>query len=1150
MKDKEAPKAAADRHSATWYEDAIFYEVSVKSFFDASGDGIGDFAGLTSKLDYIQDLGATCLWLLPFFPSPLRDDGYDVTDYRGVHPACGTVDDFRAFVKAAHDRGISIAAEMVVNHTSDQHPWFQAARHAAAGSSLRDYYVWSDSGQEFRNVDALPGHHLRNGHAPSHWTWDPQAKAFYWHRFDEHQPDLNYDNPAVRAEMLKVLRFWADLGVDGLCLNGAAFLAEREGTQCEHLPETHAVLKEWRQQLGQLHPNLMLQAGLNAWPSDARTYFGDGDECHMATHLALAQRLFLALRQEDRQPIADILAQTPRVPRGCQWVTLLRNHDELTLALATDEERDYLFREYAADPATRLRGGILKRLAALVENSRRRIELLFGLLFSLPGAPVIYYGDELGMGDNVFLGGRKGVRTPMQWTADRNAGFSTADFARLYCPPIMDPLFGHQAINVESQRRDPSSLLHWVRRLIAVRKRSRAFPCGTLEMLDPQNRKVIAFIRRIPASSSSHGSDNADPEVVLVVANLSRSAQPVELDLGAFEGLVPVEMFGRTAFPRIGSSPYIVTLGPHSFFWFQLQKKVISVTERLASVDTKEVAALPVVEASAKWEELFSGSALIALEQSILPSYLQSQRWFGGKAKKIEAVHIADWGPLQNAETGPVALFLEVRLSGGQRHLYFLPLATVEGAAANRLYESHRPLVIARLTGQGGERLLCDALADDAFCSALVASIGGQEAFSTHGGQIHCEATAAFRALRGEDERPLAVKRGPATSSNSLVFFGRRLLFKLFRRLEIGVNPDYEVGRFLTDERHFDRIPPVAGTITYQSKEKSGAYTLGILQALVPNQGDGWGHAVDELGRYYDRAASRMWGPDPVPPDARPLAELAYASPPLAALETIGAYLHAAAMLGRRTAEMHLALAAESNDPDFAPQPLDEHDLRVLQDDIARQGQQALSALQSNLDRLPATIAADAQKLLEVGPHAIERLAASWQAVPRATKTRIHGDYHLGQVLWVDNDYVILDFEGEPTRTVDQRRAKFSPIRDIAGMLRSYHYAAYAGLFAFTQDRPQDLSRLASWADLWQQWVSAAFLQQYLATAGGASFLPSDRDQFAGLLDGFMLAKALYELVYELNNRPDWVRIPLGGVLRLLASETDPSAAFSKESAS
>jgi maltose alpha-D-glucosyltransferase/alpha-amylase len=1099
-----------------WFQQAVFYEVPVKSFFDANNDGIGDFPGLTRKLDYLEELGVTCLWLLPFAPSPWRDDGYDVSDYRDVHPAYGTLEDFQTFIEEAHRRGLRVAAEMVVNHTSDQHPWFQAARSAPPGSPLRDFYLWSDTDDRFRDAEVVYADAQR-----SNWTWDPVARAYYWHRFFSFQPDLNFDNPQVRREVLKVLRFWLDQGVDGLALNGVSYLFEREGTRCENLPETHAALREMRRELETAYPGRMLQAGVNTWPTEAVTYFGDGSECHMVPNLPLAQRLFLAVRQESRHPVASLLRQTPPAPAGCQWLSLLRNHDEMTLTLATDEERDYMFREYAADPRMRLHSGIRRRLAPLLENNRRRIELLFNLLFALPGAPILYYGDEIGMGDNIYLGDRDGLRTPMQWSADRNAGFSAADFARLYAPPVMDPLYGFQAVNVESERRDPSSLYQWIRRLIALRKRTPALARGRLELLEPANGRILAFLRR-------EGED-----VILIVANLARTFQPVELDLSPFEGLVPVEMFGRSSMPPIGKSSYFLTLGPRACYWFQFQKVVREVASRLAPVATEEVKTLPTVEVADGWEKVLEGPGRQELERSVLPAFLRAQRWFGGKGRRVESVRLADWGASPAGSSRTFLSLLEVKFADGASDLYFLPIGVTTGPAASRMLEVLKPSIIARLSGPGGEALLHDILADDDACTALLTAIGAGGEFALREGRVRGLATAAFRGLRGNPEQPLPVIRGPATSSNSLVFYGRRLLLKLFRRLEVGTNPDFEIGRFLTEENPFERIPRVAGTLEYH-RPGSGPVTLAILQAMVPNQGDGWRHAIDELGRYYERASGRMSGPDPVAPDNRPLLELSASAPPPGPLEAIGAYLHAAGTLGRRTAEMHLALAGDTGSPDFAPEPFTAADSAALCRSIRAQAERALAALKDNLERLPEEVAPAGRRLLDQGRDALRRLDPDDLFRDGLMKIRCHGDYHLGQVLRVENDFVILDFEGEPTRSVEERRAKQSPLKDVAGMVRSYHYAAYAGLFEYTRDDPADFERLDPWADLWFQWVAAAFLREYRAAAGEAAFLPRDPRTFAALLDAFMLDKAFYELLYELNNRPDWVRIPLRGILALL----------------
>ncbi|MFH1028025.1 MAG: maltose alpha-D-glucosyltransferase, partial [Pseudomonadota bacterium] len=587
------------KNDSLWYKDAIIYELHVKAFCDSNGNGMGDFRGLRQKLDYLQDLGITAIWLLPFYPSPLRDDGYDIADYRGIHPDYGTLRDFRAFVREAHQRDMKVIIELVVNHTSDQHGWFQAARRAKAGSARRNFYVWSDTDTKFDETRII-----FTDSETSNWAWDPVAGAYYWHRFFSHQPDLNLNNPRVVEAVCRVMRFWFDMGVDGMRLDAVPYLCVREGTNNENLPETHEVLKEFRRQLDSHYANRMFLAEANQWPEDVRAYFGDGDECHMAFHFPLMPRIFMAIQQEDRHPITEILKRTPAIPDSCQWALFLRNHDELTLEMVTDEERDYMYREYAMDARMRVNVGIRRRLAPLVNNSMRRIELLNSLLFSFPGTPVVYYGDEIGMGDNIYLGDRNGVRTPMQWSADRNAGFSKADPAKLYLPVIMDPVYSYQGLNVEAQERNPSSLFHFMKRLISLRRQYKAFGKGSMEFLAPENRAVLPYIRRYQG------------EVILAVANLSRFVQPVELDLSEFRGWIPVELIGHTDFPMIGDLPYFLTLGPHSFMWFKLepQAKPIRVPGGAKGAEIS----LPSLNLAGGWDDFMRQEYRYQLEQDVL----------------------------------------------------------------------------------------------------------------------------------------------------------------------------------------------------------------------------------------------------------------------------------------------------------------------------------------------------------------------------------------------------------------------------------------------------------------------------------------------------------------------------------------------------
>ncbi len=1098
------PGSATDPH---WFKDAIIYELHVRAFCDSNNDGIGDFGGLIQKLDYLQDLGVTCLWLLPFFPSPLRDDGYDIADYLSVHPSYGTLDDFRAFLDSAHERGLQVMIELVLNHTSDQHPWFQAARLGPPGSPEREFYVWSDTDQKYRDARII-----FTDTEKSNWTWDPVAKAYYWHRFFSHQPDLNFDNPAVIDEVVRVMRFWLDLGVDGLRLDAIPYLVERDGTNCENLPETHAVIKRVRRDMDERHGNRVILAEANQWPADVRSYFGDGDECHMAFHFPLMPRIFMALRLEDRLPITDVMAQTPEIPAGCQWGLFLRNHDELTLEMVSDEERDYMYLAYSADPLMRVNIGIRRRLAPLMDNNRRRIELLKSLLFSFPGTPILYYGDEIGMGDNIYLGDRNGVRTPMQWSADRNAGFSRATPARLYSPVIMDPVYGYEAINVEAQQGDPSSLLSWTRNMIALRKLFAVFGRGSLEMLHPANRKVLAYIRR-------HEDDQ-----VLCVANLSRFAQPVALDLAALNGLTPVEMLGYVEFPRIGTEPYPLTLGPYGFLWFELHAP--------AEPEAVAAAAAPVeaVDMTGGWAGLFEGQARSRLESGPFVAFLPRQRWFGGKARTIRATSIADWAELPGTTT--VLVLVGVDYEDGGSEQYLVPLAVRTGPEAARLRDESPAAVVAAVSLGGESGVLVDGLVDPEAGGALLACIERSGSIPSRRGTVRGLAGPALAAaLDGLVERPSAV-RGSAEQSNTSIRFGDRLILKLFRRQEPGPNPDAEISRYLSEAAGFAYVPPFAGAIEYG--EGAACQTLAMLQRLVPNEGDGWQWTLEELHRYYERCSAQ---PEPLS-DAdtgrAPLIALAAAPSAAAAHEHVGIYLDAAETLARRTAQMHLALAGNTGDPAFAPEPMTAAGLRQLEADLRTHAAAVFESLKGSLPGLPNDVVERAGPVLGRRRTLMGRFDTLATAADSGWRIRIHGDYHLGQVLRARGDYAILDFEGEPARSLAERRAKQSPLKDVAGMLRSFGYAAWAALLAYTSRRPEGLEQLEPWARLWERSTSAAFLRAYFATMEGSAWLPADAAVLGTMLDAFLLDKALYELLYELNNRPAWVQIPLEGVLSLL----------------
>jgi maltose alpha-D-glucosyltransferase / alpha-amylase len=1102
-----------------WYKDALIYQTHVRAFSDSNGDGIGDFAGLTSKLDYLQDLGVTAVWILPFYPSPLKDDGYDIASYTEVNPSYGTMRDVRTFVREAHKRGLRVITELVCNHTSDQHPWFQRARTAKPGSWQRDFYVWSDTAEKYQEARII-----FKDFEQSNWAWDPVANAYYWHRFYSHQPDLNFENPKVHEALNRILDFWLEMGIDGLRLDAIPYLYEEEGTNCENLPQTHQYLKSLRSYVDKHFPNRMLLAEANQWPEDSVEYFGDGDECHMAFHFPVMPRLYMAVRMEDRYPIIDILDQTPPIPENAQWAMFLRNHDELTLEMVTDEERDYMYRAYAQDPAARINLGIRRRLAPLLNNNRRRIELLNGLLFSLPGTPVMYYGDEIGMGDNIFLGDRNGVRTPMQWSGDRNAGFSTANSQRLYFPVITDPEYHYSTVNVETQQANTQSLLWWMKRLIALRKRYKAFGRGTIEFLQPENRKVLAFIRQF------------ENETILVVANLSRFVQAVELDLSTYRGQVPVEMFGRTDFPSIGDLPYFVTLGPHSFYWFSIEPGSTG-----GRVSTDEHApALPRLNVAGTWENLFTASYRRRFAD-ILPAYLHDRRWYAGKAKKIKDAHVINSVPVPYDGRQAIVLFIQVDYTEGDPDTYVLPVSFATGGRAENIEAYNAHSIVVRVNVDGEDGVLFDAMFDPAFPPVMLDAIARRRRLRGERGSISATSTRTFRGLYGDADgsREPSLIRGE--QSNSSVIFGDRFILKLFRRLDEGVNPDLEIGRFLTermDTSGFSQTAHVAGSLDYHvgTGRSEKTMTLGILQRFIPNEGDAWTYTLDTLGDYFEQMLAVRPDVPQLRLSTRALFDLAEGTTPEDVREIIGTYLQDARTLGQRTAEMHLALTSDTSDAAFKPESYSMLYQRSIYQSLRAHVTRTFTTLRKRLPSLPEDMRPDAAELLDKQSELLDRYRSIVDRRVDAQRTRFHGDYHLGQVLYTGRDFVIIDFEGEPMRPIADRRQKRSPLRDVAGMIRSFDYATWSALFdlrasgLIAADDPLG----ERWARYWFSWVAAEFLRAYLETASEGKFLPREREQRELLLDIFLLDKAVYELNYELNNRPDWLRIPLCGVLELL----------------
>jgi maltose alpha-D-glucosyltransferase/alpha-amylase len=1098
---------APSQRNPQWYRDAVFYSLRVPAFYDANGDGIGDLRGLTEKLDYLEDLGVTALWLLPFYPSPLRDDGYDISNYVDVHPDVGTLADFKTFLKEAHKRGLRVVTELVLNHTSDQHPWFQRARRAKAGSPERDFYVWSDTDHKYSEARIIFKDFER-----SNWTWDPVANAYYWHRFYSHQPDLNFDNPAVKKALLRVLDFWLELGVDGLRLDAVPYLFEREGTNCENLPETFAFLEELRAHIDRKFDDRMLLAEANQWPEDAVRYLEGGNKCQMAFHFPIMPRMFMALHMEDRFPITEILSQTPALPEGCQWGMFLRNHDELTLEMVTEEERDYMYEAYGKDPTARINLGIRRRLAPLLNNNRRKIELLNSLLFSLPGTPILYYGDEIGMGDHIHLGDRNGVRTPMQWSADRNAGFSRANPQRLYLPVIVDPEHHFQSVNVETQLTNPTSLLWWTKRLISLRKSYPVFGRGSCEFLNPGNPKVLAFIREL------------DEQRMLVVVNLSRFAQYVELDLSKFHGLLPVEVFGRTKFPVIADAPYALTPAPHAVFWFSLERpKGVAAALTEATIQDWSL--------DSSWPSWIAAGDFSELE-ALLPDFMARCRWFGGKSRSISNAVVRTALPLAGSPAHTLFV-VEVHYAEGAEEAYHVPLSFVEGPVGEALLSKEPAAVVAKIHENGAkiaDGVLVDAFRSPDFSRVLMSLLQRRRPSKSGDWELRPDLSPWLRKLPDFQTRALDPRLLTSEQSNTSVIFSDQFILKMYRKAEAGTHPDLELGRFLT-EHEFPNAPRVAGWLEY-ANGRGKPTALASLNEYAEGTRDAWEYTREELKRYFERGLAQE-GTATVPDWSLPMLESLELEPPEAVTLALGTFPAFAGLLGRRTAELHLALASDTENPEMAPEPYGTLHQRSIYQSMHNLANQVLRALRGALPNLPQEVQAQASLMLSDEKRILACFEEFRTRKVQSLRIRHHGDYHLGQVLYTGRDFLIIDFEGEPARPLVDRLRKRSAVRDVAGMLRSFHYAVAStleGQFYTGRLNAGDRERLEAWADLWYLGVCRAFLHRYLETAGAAPFIPSDRNELRVLLDVFLLEKALYEVGYELQNRPTWLPIPLRGI--------------------
>jgi maltose alpha-D-glucosyltransferase/alpha-amylase len=1108
-----------------WYKDAIIYEAHVRAFNDSNGDGMGDFRGLAEKLDYLEDLGVTAIWLLPFFPSPWKDDGYDISDFRNVHSAYGTLRDFQYFLKEAHRRKLRVITELVINHTSDQHEWFQRSRRAAPGSRWRDFYVWSDTPDKYEGTRII-----FKDFEPSNWSWDPVAKSYYWHRFYSHQPDLNFDNPVVRRAVMHALDYWAEMGVDGFRLDAIPYLYEREGTSCENLPETHAFLKELRQHLDTGHPNRMLLSEANMWPEDAVQYFGNGTECHMSFHFPLMPRLFMALRLEDRLPIVEILKRTPPIPETCQWAMFLRNHDELTLEMVTDEERDYMYRVYASDQRARINLGIRRRLAPLLGYDRPRIEVMNALLFSMPGTPVIYYGDEIGMGDNVYLGDRNGVRTPMQWSPDRNAGFSASNPQKLYLPVNIDPACHYEAVNVESQEDNPNSLLNWTKRLIALRKQFKAFGRGTLEFLTPSNQRVLAYLRRY------------QDEIVLVVANLSRFAQAVQLDLQKFQGYTPVELFGRTDFPGVTADFYPLTLGPNSFFWFSLELREVPVTASSPAPEAIRLK-LPLVmvpSLSNLWEEHVRASVA-----AVLPRFLQAQSWFQSGERRFRSLEITEVIPIQQ----PVHQILVVRVdyTSGDPETYMIPVSYSSGEEADRLRESDFDTLIANIQTPGGSpALLYSGTRSEAFSKALLEAFARRRRFNGAHGVLTAERNRQFRRLWGTTHPDLSPTVLSSAGLSTCIGFGDRFVFKLLRRIEPGIHPAVEIDEVLSDRTSppFPNAAPFAGSLVYQT-ESGESTTMGLLHGFVPNSGNAWHQTRLEVGYYFDRirvAGSSTIGIAESAPIKFYALDFALKPPP-DAVAWIGSYLPLAEQMGRRIAQFHLLMLRQIADPAFTPEPFNDFYRQSLYHGYLGLTGRRMEFIRQRYADMQPDVRALAEKVLEQEETILVKFRQVFERRIPSVRVRFHGRLHLGHLLMTgDDDVVLFDFEGDPRLHLSERRIKRCPLRDVSSMLVSFGYAVTSEmrrLLATDQSLSRNTLRL--WSRFWYSHVSAAFIRGYWSVAENAAYLPKNQPDQQTLLDTYLLERAMLDIRADIEDKPELAGMPFRLLLHLLDAEVERS---------
>jgi maltose alpha-D-glucosyltransferase/alpha-amylase len=1091
-----------------WYKDAIIYEAHIKAFYDGNEDGIGDFGGLLQKLDYLEELGVTAIWLLPFYPSPLKDDGYDIADYYSINPSYGDIKEFQTFLEEAHRRNLKVITELVINHTSDQHQWFQAARHAPRGSEERNYYVWSDDPSQYKDVRII-----FQDFESSNWTWDEVAQQYYWHRFFHHQPDLNYDNPKVHQEVFKIIDFWCNMGVDGFRLDAVPYLFEREGTNGENLPETHAFLKKLRAHIDKHYPGTLMLAEANMWPEDSASYFGNGDECHMNYHFPVMPRMFMALQMEDRYPITDIFDQTPPIPQTCQWAMFLRNHDELTLEMVTDEERDYMYRVYAKDAKARINLGIRHRLAPLMENDRKKIELMNSLLFSMPGTPVIYYGDEIGMGDNFHLGDRDGVRTPMQWSPDRNAGFSRTNPQQLYLPVILDPQYNYEAVNVETQKQNTSSLFWFMKHLMSMRKKYKAFGRGDMKFVNVDNPKVLAFTRHY------------ENETLLIIVNLSKFSQPAEVDLAEYNGCVPMEMFSKNSFPPIKeSSPYFFTLGAHSFQWFSLERAWQQ------PVKKEELPELTLET----WEDLIDSDEIKEkLENEILPAYLVKTNWFWAKQRVIYSCSIVDHVNISSGKKQASVLLIEVNYKSGLPDTYLLPLTFAKKKFANTVLQEFPQAVLTKLKWNGQEGILCDAYYTPSMQLWLFENLARGATLSLENSTINFIAAEEIKKYFSTHDEIRPRIHLTRFQDNSAIAYDNSFFLKLYRKVDGGINPDHEVSHYLSQQANFQYSPKYLGSI--QWKFKKATYILAMMQRLIENHGDGYTYMLERVNNFIERILARKDFLDTIERKGNVVVPVNFENLPTELQDLLGARASdESALFGVRTAQLHLALCAARNIKDFAPENFSLHYQRSLFSSALALVRETYHTLQQKRASIPDREKSAAHQLNGRKNEMTAVFKKIYSKKFDVVKTRTHGTFGLGQLLLTGKDVAIHDFGGIPYRSYSETRIKRSPLVDVASMMRSFYYAGYEGFLSTSHLQQDEINHFLPYADIWVHHMNGFFLKAYIDTVKQTNLIPKAKDELQIMLQYYLLEKALTALEYELVNRPERVIVPLAMIRDIL----------------